>query len=177
MTDRRGEAWVRVEDERRYVEYVSARLPWIRKVAFLLCHDWHRADDIAQTAITRLYVHWRHAGGATSLDAYTRTVVVRVFLSERRTAWSTRVDLPGDIASGAVTDDGDPAMRMAVRHALAAVAPRQRAALVLRFYCDLSVEETAEVLRCSVGTVKSQTARGLESLRRALDARQITVEG
>ena len=64
-----------------------------------------------------------------------------------------------------------------MRDALADVAPRQRAALVLRYYCDLSVGETAEVLRCSPDTVKSQTARGLEALRRVLDARQITVEG
>jgi RNA polymerase sigma factor (sigma-70 family) len=73
--------------------------------------------------------------------------------------------------------DADPTMSMAVRSALADVAPRQRAALVLRYYCDLSVEDTAEALRCSTGTVKSQTARGLESLRRALQAHQITVEG
>ena len=168
---------MRAEDERRYVEYVGARLPWIRKIAFLLCHDWHRADDIAQTAITRLYVHWRHARAAVSLDAYTRTVVVRVFLTERRGGWATRVDLPGELPIGATVDEADPALRLAVRWALADVPPRQRAALVLRYYCDLSVEETAEVLRCSAGTVKSQTARGLDALRRVMDARQITVEG
>lgn len=165
---------MKVEDEERYVEYVTARLPWIRKVAYLLCHDWHRADDIAQTAITRLYVHWRHARAAQSLDAYTRTVVVRAFLSERRAAWARRVDLPGELPQNGAVDDGDPALRVVVRQALAGVPPKQRATLVLRFYCDLSVEETAEALRCSVGTVKSQTARGLDALRRVLDARQIT---
>jgi RNA polymerase sigma factor (sigma-70 family) len=168
---------VDVEDERRYVEYVSSRLPWIRKVAFLLCQDWHRADDVAQAAITRLYVHWRTASAATSLDAYVRTVVVRQFLSDRRGGWASRVDLRADMVDDRDVPDADLTTRLAVQQALADVAPRQRAALVLRYYCDLSVEQTADALRCSAGTVKSQTARGLESLRRALDARQITVEG
>ena len=168
---------MKVEEERRYVEYVTSRLPWIRKVAFLLCQDWRRADDIAQGALTRLYVHWRTAGSASSLDAYVRTVVVRVFLSDRRTVWASRVDLRAEPVGDYALPDADPSTRMAVRQALSDVAPRQRAALVLRYYCDLSVEEAADVLGCSTGTVKSQTARGLESLRRALDARQITVEG
>jgi RNA polymerase sigma factor (sigma-70 family) len=62
-----------------------------------------------------------------------------------------------------------------LRTALAAVPPRQRAAIVLRYYCDLSVEETATVLRCSPGTVKSQTARGLAALRRLLDSHPVTL--
>ncbi|GAA4244969.1 SigE family RNA polymerase sigma factor [Dactylosporangium darangshiense] len=167
---------MRGEDERRYVEYVSARLPWIRKVAFLLCQDWHRADDITQVAITKLYTHWRRAAAADNLDGYVRTVVVRVFLSERRTGWASRVDLRAEPLDEAAAAEADPALRLAMREALAEVPPRQRAALVLRYYCDLSVEETAEALGCSAGTVKSQTARGQESLRKALDARHITVE-
>lgn len=77
---------MRAEDEERYEAYVRSRLPWIRNVAYLLCQDWHRADDIGQIAITRLYVHWASASRATDLDAYLRTMLVRVFLSERRTA-------------------------------------------------------------------------------------------
>ncbi len=168
---------MRQDDERRYVEYVSSRLPWIRKIAFLLCQDWHGADDVAQTAITRLYIHWRSASMATSLDAYVRTIVVRAYLSERRTGWARRVDLRDEPIADAAAADRDPSTTLAIRQALIDVAPRQRAALVLRYYCDLSVEDTAHALGCSTGTVKSQTARGLESLRRALDARQITVEG
>ncbi|GAA2385619.1 SigE family RNA polymerase sigma factor [Dactylosporangium salmoneum] len=168
---------MKVDEERRYVEYVAARLPWIRKVAFLLCQDWHRADDIAQAAITRLYLHWRRADGADSLDAYVRTMVVRVFLSERRSGWASRVDLRAEPQDRPGPADDDPAMRLAVRRALAEVPPRQRAALVLRYYCDLSVEDAAEALGCSTGTVKSQTARGLEALRRALDAHQVGIEG
>jgi RNA polymerase sigma-70 factor (sigma-E family) len=168
---------VDADDERRYVEYVAGRHGWLRKVAYLLCQDWHAADDLAQATITRLYVHWGKAARADNLDGYARRVLVHEFLRERRTAWATRVRLQAGPVTDVAAADADPETRVAVRAALAGVPPRQRAALVLRYYCDLSVEETADLLRCSPGTVKSQTARGLSALRRALDARQIFVEG
>jgi RNA polymerase sigma-70 factor (sigma-E family) len=150
-----------------YTAYVGGRLPWLRRIAFLLCQDWHRADDLVQTAITRLYVKWRRARKADDLDAYVRVILVRVFLAEQRGGWFSRVGVtsaPPDLAFQG--DDSDAAMDM--RRALASVPPRQRATLVLRFYCDLSVEQAAAVLGCSTGTVKSQTARGLTALRAAL---------
>ncbi|HEX6351396.1 SigE family RNA polymerase sigma factor [Actinophytocola sp.] len=152
--------------DRDYVDYVTARTPWLRQVAFLLTHDWHRADDVVQTAITQLYRHWRRASQVENLDGYARTVLVRSFLSERR-RWGSRVRLTADPPEYPARVE-DHAGRIAVRAALAEVPPRQRATLVLRFYCDLTVEQVAEVLRCSQGTVKSQTARGLDALRRVL---------
>ena len=150
-----------------YTEYVQSRLAWLRRVAYLLCQDWQSADDLVQCAITRLYANWGKARDAASIDAYTRTIMVRVFLAERRSAWYRRViliDAPGDLPGF----QHDHAVRMDVRTALAALPPRQRATLVLRYYCDLSVELTARELGCTPGTVKSQTARGLDALRRAL---------
>ena len=149
-----------------FVGYVTSRLPRLRQLAYLLTQDWHRADDVVQTAVTQLYVHWRRASGVDNLDAYARTVVVRSFLTERR-RWGSRVSLVS-VPPDSATAVEDHAGRLAVRAALAAVPPRQRATLVLRFYCDLSVEQAAQALGCSPGTVKSQTARGLEALRRAL---------
>jgi RNA polymerase sigma-70 factor (sigma-E family) len=151
-----------------FTEYVAARLAALRRVAFLLCQDWDRADDLVQGAITRLYVHWARARVVEHVDAYTRTILVREFLSERRTPWARRVTLPGRLpdVGGAVTDH---AAALDVRTALAMLPPRQRATLVLRFYCDLNVGQTAQILGCSPGTVKSQTAKGLDSLRRVLD--------
>jgi RNA polymerase sigma factor (sigma-70 family) len=85
----------------------------------------------------------------------------------RRSAWARRVVLAGRIPEAAgLTDDRDLALD--VRGALARPPPRQRATLVLRFYCDLSVDQAAQVLGCSAGTVKSQTAKGLGALRRML---------
>jgi RNA polymerase sigma-70 factor (sigma-E family) len=153
--------------EREYVEYVTAKLAWLRKVAYLLCQDWHRADDLAQVAITRLYLHWRRASTADNIDGYVRTILVRAFLSERRSRWAALVALREAPVDRAVPED-DTATRVAVRRALATVPARQRATLVLRYYCDLPVEEVATALGCSSGTVKSQTAKGLAALRSAL---------
>jgi RNA polymerase sigma-70 factor (sigma-E family) len=154
------------ERDRDYTNYVTAQLPWLRKLAYLLTQDWHRADDVVQTAITQLYRHWHRVSRMDNPDGYARTVLVRAFLGERR-RWGSRVWLtaePPDAPAGAE----DQTSRIAVRTALASVPPRQQATLVLRFYCDLSVEQVAEVLGCSPGTVKSQTARGLDALRRVL---------
>ncbi|WP_345475220.1 SigE family RNA polymerase sigma factor [Actinoallomurus oryzae] len=156
-----------VRDE-QYTAYVAARLPWLQRVAYLLCQDWDRADDLVQVALTRLYVRWNRASSVENLDGYTRTVLVRVFLAEQRTGWWRRVSVreppEPDPDSDSADHDGDLDLRAALRE----LAPRQRAAVVLRFYCDLSVEQTAAVLNCSTGTVKSQTSRGLTALRQAL---------
>jgi RNA polymerase sigma-70 factor (sigma-E family) len=150
-----------------FTEYVSARIMSLRRTAYMFCQDWHRADDLVQATITQLYVHWGRARAADHIDAYARTVMVREFLSERRSAWARRVNLNVQIPD---TDSGttDHDALLDLRAALAAVPPRQRATLVLRFSCDLSVEQTARVLGCSAGTVKSQTAKGLAALRRSL---------
>ena len=150
-----------------YTEYVQSRLTWLRRVAYLLCQDWQSADDLVQSAITRLYTHWGKAREAASIDAYTRTIMVRVFISERRSAWARRVTLVAD-QQDAPGRHYDHDAHLDVRAALATLPPRQRATLVLRFYCDLPVEATARELGCTAGTVKSQTAKGLEALRRAL---------
>ncbi|MEU4703003.1 SigE family RNA polymerase sigma factor [Nonomuraea dietziae] len=155
--------------DEEYTAYVSGRLSWLRKIAYPLCQDWHRADDLVQTAITRLYVKWRQARAADDLDAYVRVMLIRVFLAEQRGGWFSRVRLTSAI-SHQPFETGDRDMAMDINRALAAVPPRQRATLVLRFHCDLSVEQTAHALGCSTGTVKSQTARGLATLRSMLGA-------
>jgi RNA polymerase sigma-70 factor (sigma-E family) len=155
----------RRDDE--FTQYVTARLGTLRRLAFLLCQDWHHADDLVQATITRLYVHWARASALEHTDAYARTILVREFLGEQRSGWARRVSLhavPPD-RPGAVADTDAV---LDVRAALAAIPPRQRATLVLRFYCDLSVEQTAELLGCSAGTVKSQTAKGIAALRTRL---------
>jgi RNA polymerase sigma-70 factor (sigma-E family) len=153
--------------DEHFTAYVTARLTWLQRVAYLLCQDWDRADDLVQAALTRLYVNWSRAGSVENIDGYARTVLVRVFLAEQRLAWWRRV-LPVRDLPEASADPGDHDGDLDLRAALRALAPRQRAAVVLRFYCDLSVEQAAEVMHCSPGTVKSQTSRGLAALRRAL---------
>jgi RNA polymerase sigma-70 factor (sigma-E family) len=150
-----------------YTEYVAARLASLRRLAGVLCQDWDRADDLVQATLTKLYVHWGRVRAATHPDAYARAVLVREFTHERRSVWVNRVSLSGRLTdSPAIVVDHDAVLDL--RTAVAALPPRQRATLVLRFYCDLNVDQAAEVLGCSPGTVKSQTARALAAVRRAL---------
>jgi RNA polymerase sigma-70 factor (sigma-E family) len=153
-----------------YTAYVTARATALRRSAYLLCGDWHQADDLVQVTITKLYVYWRRASRADNLDAYTRQILVRSWLDERRLAWYRRVRVAGsalDIADRPAPDP-DPDQQLALRQALSHLPPRQRATVVLRFWEDLSIAETARLLRCSEGTVKSQTFQALAALRRML---------
>jgi RNA polymerase sigma-70 factor (sigma-E family) len=163
---------VHANDERAYTEYVTARFDQLRRTAFLLCQQWHRADDITQTTLTNLYLNWRRACAAENREAYVQTMLVRAFLADQRRGWMRRVVLAGDVPDSAIEPDHDD--RITVQRALLRVPPRQRATLVLRFFCDFTVEQTAEVLDCTPGTIKSQTARGLEALRRFLASTQPT---
>src|SRR5207248_8579890 len=79
---------MRAEEEREYVEYVSARLPVLHRAAYLLCGDGHRADDIVQATITSLYRHWRRARAADSVDAYVQRMLIRKHLEEKRRGWA-----------------------------------------------------------------------------------------
>jgi RNA polymerase sigma-70 factor (sigma-E family) len=153
--------------DEEFAEYAAGRMVALRRLAVLLSQDGHRADDLVQAAITRLYVHWPKARAAGDIDAYTRSILVREFLRERGTSWARRVALTGQLPERpSAGHDSDAAVDM--QAALAALPQRQHATLVLRFYCDLSVEQTALALGCSAGTVKSQTAKALASLRRSL---------
>ncbi len=151
-----------------FAEYFAARSDAMRGTAFLLCGDWHRAEDLTQVAFTKLYLVWDRVSRHEALDGYLRRTLVRTFLDERRLGWWHRVrvtDLPLD----GTTHDRAPDDRIAMLAALSAVPARQRAVLVLRYWEDLSVEATAALLGCSTGTVKSQAARGLQALRTHLE--------
>lgn len=163
------------QPDQAYRDYVADRLPMLRRLAYLLCQDWHRADDLVQSALVRVYLRWERVAAATDRDAYSRTVLVRVFLSERRTGWARRVVLVDAPPDATATVDPDTASAVTVRTALAGLPPRQRAVLVLRYYYDLSVDHTADALGCSAGTVKSQTSRALAALRRTLPDEEPTL--
>lgn len=149
-----------------FVSYAGFKGPWLRKLGYLLSGDWHQADDLAQATLTKLYAGW-HRLDVQNLDGYARTTLVNTFLAERRSPWR-RVLLRTGPERAVRQVDMDAVLDL--RHALAELPPRQRATVVLRYYCDLTVDQTAEELGCSPGTVKSQTARGLDTLRLALES-------
>jgi RNA polymerase sigma-70 factor (sigma-E family) len=150
-----------------YSEFVAARLSSLQRLAAALCDDWQRADDVVQATLVKLYVHWGRAQSARHPDAYARAILVREFIQDRRSSWVRRVLLSSKVTdSPAAVPDHDAVLDL--RAAVATLPARQRATLVLRFYCDLSIDQSAVILGCSAGTVKSQTARGLEAMRLAL---------
>jgi len=159
---------VRRSDEAQYRDFVVARLDRLRRSAYLLCRDWHLADDLVSITLTKLYRNWRRASEAASLDSYVRTILAHAWVDETRRSWrreDTLADLPefpAPAASNNAVSD-----RTALAKLLTELPDRQRAVIVLRFYCDMSVAETADLLGVSEGTVKSQSARGLELLRAA----------
>ncbi|MEU8297799.1 SigE family RNA polymerase sigma factor [Micromonospora sp. NPDC048909] len=154
--------------EQEFVEYFSARLPMLQRLAYSLCGDGDEADDLVQEAATRLFQRWSRASRADHIDAYVRAVVVRLFLDSRRKGW-WRIRLFAAPPDARHAYDGGVEDRTVLRAALAQVPPRQRAVLVLRFLHDLPVDEVARTMGCSAGTVKSQTAHGLAAMRRLLD--------
>jgi RNA polymerase sigma-70 factor (sigma-E family) len=149
--------------------YFRARRDAVRRTAYLLCGDWHRADDHAQAAFVALHRHWRRIRDRDALDAWMRKTLVRTVVDESRRPWRRERSTEDPVVTAAVADRADGVVtRHVLVDGLRVVAPRQRAVLVLRFLEGLDVAATAEVLGCSEGTVKSQTAHGLAALRAAL---------
>lgn len=146
----------------------------LNRLAYLLCGDRHLATDLVQSCLIRMYRAWPRLRDPDGADAYARTVLVRCWLSERRRPWRRSETRDGivpdrpDVAADPAHTVGRAHDKEVLRVALAQIPPRQRAAVVLRHWSQYSVTETAAILRCSEGTVKSQTARGLEALRAAM---------
>ncbi len=169
------------EEEAQFSVYVTDRRDRVRRTAYLICGDWHRADDLTQIAFVKLYGAWGQIRDHGALDAYVRRCLMRAAVDESRRPWRREravevlPEMPdesgiaGDIATGVVD-------REIIRKALEEVPAGQRAVLVLRYFDGMDVAGTAAALECSEGNVKSQTARGLAALKAAL-ARQAAVPG
>ena len=150
-----------------FSEYFAARVQRFRRVAFALCGDWHGAEDLVQAMFVQLYRRWRRVRPDT-VDAYARRILLNLFLAAQRR--SGREYVTSLVPDSASLPGRDTPLRLDVERALAALTPRQRAMVVLRFLEDLPVTEVAALLGVAEGTVKSQTARGVEALRAALPA-------
>ncbi|GAB3644985.1 SigE family RNA polymerase sigma factor [Glycomyces tarimensis] len=156
------------QQEAEFRSFAIAQRESLRKYAYLLCGDWYEADDIVQKALTKLFAAWRRVepGGA---PAYVRKIVTNVFISHRRLSWVRRERASDDLPDTASNHPQEAVeVRLEVLAALKQLPPRQRATLVLRYWEQLSVEETATAMGCSTGTVKSQSAKGLQKLKALL---------
>jgi len=153
--------------DKEFAEFFSARFDKARRIAYAMCGDWVEAEELAQHGFVRLYSHWPRLVNSNP-DAYLRTVLTRLFLDTRRRG-RKREQLVAEPPELSMAADHSSEDRQTLVAALQHVPPRQRAVLVLRIVQDLSVQQVAETLRCSEGTVKSQTARGLQALRVAYE--------
>jgi RNA polymerase sigma-70 factor (sigma-E family) len=152
--------------EREFDEFVLARQQKLLRTAFLLCGDWHLAEDLTQNALAKVYVAWARIQRVGSVDAYVHRILFRTYIDTYRRRRKQ------EILSAAVPDvagvEPESEVRMALLTALGRITPRYRAVLILRFWEDWSVGDTADALGISTGTVKSHTHRGLEQLRSVL---------
>lgn len=158
---------MREAQEREFDEFVLARQQRLLRTAYLLCGDWHLAEDLTQNALAKVYVSWARIQRVDNVDAYVHRILFRTYIDTYRRRRRQ------EILSAAVPDVADRSaggsdVRMALMAALARVSPRYRAVLVLRFWEDRSVPETADALGISEGSVKSHTHRGLHQLRSVL---------
>ena len=161
-----------------YVEFVEARQATLRRIAYAVCRDDARAEDVLQEALVKLYLAWSRVQGTGREEAYARRIIVNADLdqrgehagfAERRRPWHRRrsgvpIELLDEPArTGASTED-----RMQLLTEVRALPPMQRRTVVLRYWLGMSVEETAAELSISTGTVKSHASRGLAALRERL---------
>lgn len=157
----------RASRDDEFSEFVAARQVHLRRVAYALCGDWHRADDLLQTALVKLYIAWprvRHDGRE---EAYARQIIVRANIDDSRRPW--RRERPGLDGHDPVASAGmPPEERSTLFDALQDLPTMQRKVTVLRHWLGLSVEETARELGISTGTVKSHSSRGIDKLRTVL---------
>jgi len=156
-------------DDEGFRSYVIARQRSLRHVAFLMCGDWHQADDLVQSTLTRLYAAWHRVTREQGPDAYAHRILANLVIDERRRPWRREVSVDQiDDRNLRFAGPSPPDERLDLMDALGRLPRRQRVTLVMRFWMDASVSETADAMGCTAGTVKSQTAKGLNNLRALL---------
>jgi RNA polymerase sigma-70 factor (sigma-E family) len=151
-----------VEDEAEFREYAAGRWTWLVRAAVLLTGDTGHAEDLAQTVLVRVFASWSRVRAAEDMNAYT----MRILINQNKNRFRKRRVVEDLTAVPPERGGGDPTVRFDQRAGLLASLPkRQREVVVLRYWEDYSEAQTAQILGCSVGTVKSQASKGLAKLR------------
>jgi RNA polymerase sigma-70 factor (sigma-E family) len=155
--------------EQDYREFAGSRAASLHRTAYLLCGDWHLADDLVQETFVQTFRHWRRVQRADNQNAYVKRILINEFNRHWRRYGGLPVRADNDRPEVAVPDISDEVVNRAdLLRALLTLPARQRATVVLRYLEGMSERETAAVMRCSEGTVKSQTARALNALEACL---------
>ncbi|ACU69911.1 RNA polymerase, sigma-24 subunit, ECF subfamily [Catenulispora acidiphila DSM 44928] len=154
-----------MSDEEDFRQFAASRQKQLLRSAYLLCGDWHGAEDLVQTAFGQLYRSWHRVRRVEHPDAYAKQVLYRCHLSAKRKRRFTTVSIDSVLEPAASGDGFGDGSTGVLLEALAGLPDRARAVVVLRFWEDYSVAQTAEALGVSQGTVKSQSSRALALLR------------
>ncbi len=158
----------RAARDEEFAQFVAAATPRLRRTAYLMCRDWHLAQDLTQLTLARMYASWARIRRTANLEAYSRRVLLNAVFDQRKRRSGTEVvladlpDRPGH--SGQSTAE----LHVTLMDALATLPVRDQAIVVLRHYEDQSVETVAEILGVSTSVVKMQTMRALTRLRELL---------
>ena len=168
---------MQAEQEAQFQEFVRARWSHLVRTAYLLTGDAHHAEDLTQTALAKAYRSWRRVARTDNPEAYVRRMLVSCNSDRfrKRRVSEALTDVPPEVAGRDEAYSGVDE-RGALLGALAQLPPKQRAVVVMRYWEDLSEAETAAMLGCSVGTVKSQASRGLRKLQEVLDGAPATYD-
>ncbi|WP_405061451.1 SigE family RNA polymerase sigma factor [Kribbella sp. NBC_01505] len=151
--------------DQEFAEFVDGRFTALQRFGYLLTGEWHLAEDLVQTALTKVWFNRHSLRSGNALESYTRTAMVNTSTQWWRRKWKgeTPTEIlpePAGESEYGVVDDRDLLLR-----ALSTLPRRTRATLVLRYFEDLPEAEIAQIMGCSVGTVKSNVSRGLAKLR------------
>jgi RNA polymerase sigma-70 factor (sigma-E family) len=157
-----------VTRSRDFAVFVRQRsAPMLRTAWLLTGGDWALAEDLAQAAFSEVWLHWTRVSAMEAPAAYAHKVMLNTFLSWRRRRWTGEISTERCVVSPATTGGfATVDTRESLRHALCQLTPRQRAVITLRYYEDRSEAETAAILGCGVGTVKSQASKAIAKLRK-----------
>lgn len=156
------------EDEASFVEFVSARRSHLRRIAYAISGDWHQADDLVQTALIKLYLAWPRMRRDGREEAYARRIIVRANIDDHRRPWRReRQGLPETVRHIPEHTSSDDHHGEIIA-ALQTLPAMQRKVIVLRYWLDLSIEDTAQELGIKPGTVKSHGFRALDRLENLL---------
>jgi RNA polymerase sigma-70 factor (sigma-E family) len=153
-------------DDDDFHEFASARAGQLFRIGYLVCGDWHEAEDLVQTTLAKLFVAWQRVKRTESPDAYARKVLMNTYLSQRRLKRSGETPVAEPRELTATGEDSD--LRLTLVAALPKLPPRSRAVVVLRYVDRYSIESVAQALGISPAAVKSLNSRGLGQLRQLL---------
>jgi RNA polymerase sigma-70 factor (sigma-E family) len=148
-----------------YQEFAATRAAQLFRLAYLMCGDWHEAQDLVQTCLAKLYASWNRVQRVDSIDAYARRTLINSYMSHRRLRRNSELPIAEFSDTQTAVQYSNPELRLVLISALSTLPPRGRAVMVLRYLEDQSVEAVADLFETTPSAIKSICNRSLRQLR------------